>query len=195
MKPDHSLEEAQEAAALYALGSLPAEESSDFEEHLSGGCDVCTRELASFAQVTEELGAAAPHEMPGEHVRAAVLERFAPVEFESSPGIRFVRSGRLDWRHPAAGSAMSVKLLSRDAQRGYRTQVIRMEPNSGFEPHRHVEVEELFLLEGEVTISGVLMRPGDYCRAEAGTVHDGIFTKTGCVFLAISSEHNERLSQ
>jgi quercetin dioxygenase-like cupin family protein len=194
MKTDHSLEEAQERAALYALGSLPPEESSGFEEHLGAGCDVCARELASFTQVVDELAVAAPPGMPADRVRAAVLERFAAAEFEAMPGMRFVRSDRLAWQ-PGSQPTVSVKLLSRDAPSGYRTQVIRMAPNSSIQPHRHAEVEELYLLEGEVTISGVVMRAGDYCRAEAGTVHDAIFTKTGCVFLALSSENDERLSQ
>lgn len=194
MSFDHSLEEVQERAALYALGSLPAQESSDFEEHLSTGCDVCARELASFTQVVDELAAVAAPEKPDDRVRAAVLERYGAAEFEALPGIRFVRSDRLEWQS-GSRPTVSVKMLSRDSDSGYRTQIIRMAPNSGYHAHRHADVEEIYLLEGEVTISGVVMRAGDYCRSEPGTVHDGIFTQTGCVFLTVVSERNERLSQ
>jgi hypothetical protein len=49
------------------------------------------------------------------------------------------------------------------------------------------------VLEGDVTISGVEMKPGDYCRAEPGSVHTGISSRGGCQFITIASERNELL--
>ena len=37
------------------------------------------------------------------------------------------------------------------------------------------------------------MKPGDYCRAEPGSVHTGISTRGGCQFITIASERNELL--
>jgi hypothetical protein len=42
-------------------------------------------------------------------------------------------------------------------------------------------------------ISGVLMRAGDYCRAEPGTVHVDISTNGGVLFFCLASDHNEAL--
>ena len=193
MKLDHTLEESQERAALFALGALPPDEARSFRDHLASGCDTCAQELASFSDVVDELAAAAPPAEPGDRVRAAVLERIASPVFEPHPGIRFVRTADVAWQ-PGRGPQIFTKPLFRDAPRGYRTQLIRMEPGTAIPPHRHAEVEELFLIEGEVTISGVVMRAGDYCRAEPGTVHDGILSRTGCLFLALSSEKNEVLA-
>jgi quercetin dioxygenase-like cupin family protein len=192
MKVAHTLEDSQERAALFALGALPPDEARSFEDHLTEGCEVCARELASFSDVVDELSSVAPAAVPGDHVRAAVLERIAAPVFDTHPGMRFVRSGQLDWQ-PGSRPSISVKPLFRDAPRGYKTLLIRLEPNTGFPEHRHGGAEEIYLLEGEVTISGVVMRAGDYCRAEAGTVHDGIFSRTGCLFLVLSSEGNDPL--
>lgn len=66
-----------------------------------------------------------------------------------------------------------------------------MAPGATLASHRHTDIEESFILEGELFISGMRMRPGDYCRAEAGSLHTGVTTKTGCVFLAVASLQNE----
>jgi DNA-directed RNA polymerase specialized sigma24 family protein len=42
--------------------------------------------------------------------------------------------------------------------------------------------------------SGVLMRQGDYCRADAGSLHTGVTTKTGCVFITVASSRDEWLA-
>jgi quercetin dioxygenase-like cupin family protein len=73
------------------------------------------------------------------------------------------------------------------------TVLVRMAPGTSAPRHRHAEVEESYVLEGDVTISGVEMTPGDYCRAEPGSVHTGISTRGGCQFITIASERNELL--
>jgi len=188
MTRGHSLEESQEQAALYALGALPREEAESFEAHLRSGCDACKRELASFGAVVEELAAATP---PSERVRAAVMRRFATPVLEEG-GIRFVRAAQVAWR-PAL-PAVATKSLFRDRGRGYNTQLVRMEAGGTYPPHRHVEAEEIYIIEGDLTVSGVTMHAGDYCRAEADSVHDRITTRDGCVFLVLSSEHDELLA-
>ena len=54
-------------------------------------------------------------------------------------------------------------------------------------------IEELYLLEGDLTVEGYTMHAGDYCRAEAGSFHGEIRTKTGCKFIAIASREDELL--
>jgi len=49
------------------------------------------------------------------------------------------------------------------------------------------------VLEEDLTVSGVLMKAGDYCRAEPGSVHTGLSTSGGCLFIAVCSERDERL--
>lgn len=78
-----------------------------------------------------------------------------------------------------------------DQARNSFTTLVRMAPGAILASHRHADAEESYVLEGEIFVSGVLMHPGDYCRAEAGSLHTGVTTKTGCVFIAVASLHNE----
>jgi len=48
-------------------------------------------------------------------------------------------------------------------------------------------------LEGDLTLSGVEMKAGDYCRAEPGSIHTDITTRGGNVIILIASERNESL--
>jgi hypothetical protein len=37
------------------------------------------------------------------------------------------------------------------------------------------------------------MRPGDYCRADSGTIHGETFTDDGCLFLVMASPENRNI--
>jgi anti-sigma factor ChrR (cupin superfamily) len=191
-KRHSSAEEIGETAALYSLGALSSEEAAAFEEHLRAGCDPCLAEVGAFADVVRILGQAAEPRTPRPELRAAVLERIAdrrspPIELE---GIRFVRPARLAWLRALPG--VEVKLLASGA--GSQTLLVRMTAGAKYPPHRHADVEELYLLEGDLEICGVAMRAGDYCRAEADSIHRGISTTSGCVFLTTTSDRDEILS-
>ena len=192
MKQVHSLEEAQEMAALYALGALPEDEARDFEEHLGTACAVCAREVESFNAVVGDLAVGANPEVPGAHVRETIMRRLTAPTWEER-GIHYVRGGQLDWL-PAAAPSVERKPLFSDAGRGYHTQIVRMQPGAKYPRHRHSEVEEIYLIEGDLNLSGVTMHAGDYCRADAGSIHDDIYTQRGCVFLVLSSEQDELLA-
>jgi anti-sigma factor ChrR (cupin superfamily) len=107
--------------------------------------------------------------------------------------LRFVGSSWLSWQ-PGNAPGVEVKVLSMDQERGYYTTLVRMAPGASLAPHRHADVEESYILEGELLVSGVLMRPGDYCHAAPGSMHTKVTTKTGCVFIAVASMHDEWLA-
>jgi anti-sigma factor ChrR (cupin superfamily) len=103
---------------------------------------------------------------------------------------RFVGSSWLEWM-PGNAPGVEIKLLSIDKARSYYTTIVRMAPGATLPSHRHADIEESYILEGEILISGVLMRPGDYCCAAAGSLHTEVTTKTGCVFIAVASSRDE----
>ena len=51
------------------------------------------------------------------------------------------------------------------------TVLIRMEPGHGYPAHRHLDVEEVLLLQGGYRDERGEHRAGDYVRYEAGSVH------------------------
>lgn len=109
----------------------------------------------------------------------------------SSNGLIFVKASEGIWRGIAPG--VKAKLLSFDPISQRTTTVLRFAPGTRYAPHRHVAVEELYVLEGGCSIAGREMTVGDYHRAEAGTVHHDTSTDEGCLLLVISSPQNELL--
>ncbi|MBI3784333.1 MAG: cupin domain-containing protein [Deltaproteobacteria bacterium] len=198
-KPDHSPDQIHERAALYVLGAMDNAEAADFAAHLAQGCQLCADEVAAFARVAGELPYSVDPRAPQKTLRQRVLSRIS-VEATSNPsatlrqeGLTFVQPQRFEWQ-PLPAPGLEIKLLSADARRGSTTQLVRMRPGAAYPSHRHADVEELFLLEGDLLVSGVLMRAGDYCRAEPESVHAGISSPSGCVFISTASVRDELLA-
>lgn len=61
-----------EAAGLYVLGALPADERLQFEAHLSG-CDECGQDVRSFGAVVSLLPLGLPQIDPPSALRERVL--------------------------------------------------------------------------------------------------------------------------
>lgn len=54
---------------------------------------------------------------------------------------------------------------------GGATVEVAIRAGAAGKPHRHPAGEELVMLEGEVEIDGILLRPGDYLHTVAGASH------------------------
>jgi len=116
----------------------------------------------------------------------------AKIAFQQpTKGLTFIRASEGTWRGIAPG--VMAKLLSFDPTSRRATTVLRFAPGTSYAPHRHTEVEELYVLEGGCSIAGREMTVGDYHRAEAGTLHHDTSTDEGCLLLVISSPQNEML--
>jgi anti-sigma factor ChrR (cupin superfamily) len=115
-----------------------------------------------------------------------------PVErITLSPGLFLQFSERMAWQETGI-PGIKVKSLHVDPERRYATSLVMMAAGAIYPPHRHTDVEELFMLTGDVVVAGHPIHSGDYCRAESGTWHDAIRTENGCTFLAMASLDNER---
>lgn len=180
-------------AALYALGALDDAEAAAFERRLAAGDAECHAELEAFRATAVDLAYGAEAQPPPPALRARLLERIAAIEQPviEQDGLRFVRSGRLEWQgHPQMEVEMKLLFSTPD---GRRTRLVRIPPGGSYPAHRHTGVEEIYLIEGDLEVAGFLMRSGDYCRAEAGSVHDGIRTAGGCVFIITAAAPDEML--
>ena len=182
-----------ELASLYAVGALDGAERAAFEKHLSEGCQSCEAETASFREVSGELAGTCLAEPPaglrGKVLKAVRRTPQAPGVVLNLAGLLVARSEEIPWRHLADG--IVYRPLFRDAKRQYATTMVRMEPGASYPSHRHHDVEELFVLSGDLLVAGVIMHNGDYCRAEPGSKHPDSRTETGCTFLLMASETDE----
>jgi anti-sigma factor ChrR (cupin superfamily) len=65
--------------------------------------------------------------------------------------------------------------------------LIRLAPGAAYPPHRHAGIEELYLLDGELTVDDRKLYPGDYIRAEPGTADHRVWSESGCTGVLLTS--------
>jgi hypothetical protein len=61
---------------------------------------------------------------------------------------------------------------------------------SRYPSQQHAAIEELFMLSGDLHVEGQVIRAGDYCRGESGSVHGETYSDSGCLFLMMASQEN-----
>ena len=182
-----------ELASLYALEALDAGEKIAFEEHLRQGCETCAKDVRSFTDVTNDIGKSVPA-MPSQQLRERLLSEVSlspgvPGILFAQSGLLIARSDELEWQTLAPG--MFYKVLYEDAARKYNTSLVRMQAGAHYSSHHHAAIEELFMLSGDLHVENQVMRTGDYCRADSGSIHGETFSDTGCLFLVMASQENQ----
>ncbi len=196
-------DEVLEQAALYALGALEGQEKEAFEKLVAEGGVPC-QAVKAFQHVTGQLGATVKPMSPPASLREKLMERIAAEnrtdqhgatselgEHPEDTGLTFVRSTDDLWKEIMPG--VLLKPLSFDKAQGRLTALARMAPRTNYAAHRHTAPEEFYVLEGTCFCGGQLLHPGDYHRAEIGTVHDETSSEDGCLMLIIFSPNNELL--
>lgn len=176
-----------ERVFLYALQALPPAEVAVVGAHIAG-CAECRQELESLRPVIQSFVS-----WPNDILRppASLWERLAQRIAAETGGEPVLPSARR-WAEPEwveAAPGISCKLLATDSEKHRVGMLVRLAPGAEYPPHRHASFEELHLLHGELMIGERTLYPGDYNRAEAGTVDQRVWSETGgtCV-LTTSSE-------
>ncbi|OED38895.1 cupin [Chromatiales bacterium (ex Bugula neritina AB1)] len=80
-------------------------------------------------------------------------------------------------------SGQSVLQLDNTRGDGVGFHVFRMAPGTTTESHQHMEDEEFFVLEGDLTDNdGTVYRPGDLVWMKKGTEHNS-YSENGCTLI------------
>lgn len=184
-------QELTELAALYALEVLGDEGQRKFTRSLEMASASTREEVAAFQDVVQELVFSGPAIVPPASLKERLMARIAQERQEpaEATGFTFVRSEGLAWQELAPG--LSMKVLFHDAAAARTTMLLRLAPGGALIGHRHLQVEELYVLEGSCLCAGEFLQVGDYHRAEAGTVHPVTSSEQGCLALVMTSSKNE----
>jgi anti-sigma factor ChrR (cupin superfamily) len=182
-----------ELASLYALDVLGTEDKERFERHLDSGCTQCEADVRSYSDVAVHLANSVAVEPPA-GLRNRLLDKArgsarTPGILMDGNGLLIARSSEIAWKSMAPG--IRVKRLYFDEVRKYDTSLVHMEAGAHYPSHHHKEIEELFVLSGDLHVEGQVMQAGDYCRADSSTLHSETFTDSGCTFLLLASPENE----
>ena len=187
--------ELHDLVSAFVFGALDAAEKLHFEEHLRE-CAECQREARLHEETAAEVAATAAADPPPA-LRDRLLRRLRkaprfPGVLLQDAGLLISRSAEMAWQELAPG--VETKLLYGDTGRQYNTLLVRMAADTYYPGHRHTDVEELFILSGDLVVEGEVMRTGDYCRAEQGTQHGQTYSQSGALFLLLASQNNELLA-
>jgi anti-sigma factor ChrR (cupin superfamily) len=90
-----------------------------------------------------------------------------------------------EWEQVAPG--IECKLLATDPERHRVSMLVRLAPGASYPAHTHSDVEDLYLLDGELWIDERKLFPGDYYHAVAGTGDDRVWSETGCTCVLVTS--------
>lgn len=196
MTRSHDIDEMREMAALYALSALSQREANAFEAHIAEGCEFCRAELDAFEQTASLIALEVEELTPSPRVRENLLATIAdsPGPAVPKPGadpliakaFESVRTSEGEWQK--ADEGIFIKPLYFDAASGIATTLVRMMPGTALPAHQHNGVEQFFILEGDCSVRGEVLGPGDYHRAAAGTIHETTFTVRGTTFLLVAPE-------
>jgi anti-sigma factor ChrR (cupin superfamily) len=91
----------------------------------------------------------------------------------------FVFAAQGKWKTIHEG--VQVKLLHKVGNA--KSFLMKMAVSASIPGHLHAHDEESFVLDGDVTIEGILCTKGDYHYAHAGSQHEALKTIGGCTLL------------
>lgn len=189
-------------ATLYALGELDADDRAFFERHLDAGCAECQSELRIFARIMARLGVEISSGYPksvGErflqekHQVQTTIQMEYPGVLLQKAGLLITRSAGVPW-NAAPIPGVQSKSLFVDSERKYSTSLVRLAAKTVYPSHRHNDIEEVFVLEGDLVVEGVHMVSGDFCRSEPGSIHGATTTEFGALLLVSASQQDEILT-
>ena len=166
-------------AAEYVLGTLSEEQRTAFAEDINR--DPAMRELVRAWETRLE-----PLE---DHLDSV----------EPSSGLFSAIEAQLDVPIPLADASVTIreeddlwvtvreglekKHLFRDEAKGVESFILRYAPGTQVSGHVHTSVEECFLLEGDLRLGDVDMKPGDFHAALPGTEHGAGLSVGGALLL------------
>ena len=184
MGPNPNRCETAELARAYALRALPLSEVAAAEAHVAA-CPECRRELDSLRPVIDRF-VFWPTDVlrPTASLQARLAVRIA-VETGGQPVLPPAqRWCEPDWEQVAPG--IECKLLATDTERHRVSMLVRLAPGASYPPHTHADVEELYLLDGELWIDERKLVPGDYNYGAPGAGDERVWSETGCTCLLVT---------
>jgi anti-sigma factor ChrR (cupin superfamily) len=109
---------------------------------------------------------------------------------KGSPRSTYLDVSKIEWE-PTRFPGVEVKTLYRDPS-GSHTTLTRLAPGARLPRHRHVGVEQSYVLEGTLVDEDGECTAGNFVHRRAGSVHSA-WSPDGCVVLGIFEAPNEFL--
>jgi anti-sigma factor ChrR (cupin superfamily) len=179
-----------ELAPLYALDLLEIEDRLWVEAQVLE-CPDLAEELASYQVAVGLVPYAAPTIPMAADLKDRLFARLGldPVESIADPApvvppipdTIAIRSRDLQWQ-PHRTEGVEIAVLFQDEVNRMRSLVVKVAAGVKYPLHQHQSIEEIYMLEGELSLYGEIYLAGDYIRSHPNSIHSPS-TDTGCMFL------------
>lgn len=169
-------------AARYVLGTTEVDEATKAELRLKTDGEFAERvavwseRLTGLEDSTSEIQ---PSSTLWNRIEAGI------DQLQASPTTHTVRTGTLVWEEIFPG--VERKVLFLDPELGIQNILIRMAPGSDIGTHAHSINEECLVLEGEIEVDGVTVKPGELHLAWARQSHSTVRSPKGALLYIRSS--------
>ena len=179
-----------ELAPLYALDLLDLEERLWVEAQVIE-CPDLAEELASYQAAAGVIPYGAPTIPMAADLKDRLFGRLGldPIETIANvpappplaPEMFAVRSENLEWK-PNRIEGVECALLFADPVSRMRSLLVKVAAGILYPLHQHRGIEEIYMLEGNLSIDGQTYLAGDYIRSYPNSIH-APSTSEGCMFL------------
>lgn len=186
-----------ELAALYAFGILKEPEDRDLAAPLAA-----TPELGEVDQAYQTAFAAMAYAAPTVPIPAGLKQQlFESLEDAPAPAAQDIllttpmsvkQLTDLRWK-PYLVPGVQVARLHVDKQKREVAYLMRAEAGVCLPVHRHAQVEEILILEGDLSIEQKAYAQGNYIRSLPGSLHSPQ-TVGGCLAFVRTSLDDEWLA-
>ena len=88
---------------------------------------------------------------------------------------------------------MSWHKISYNKKTGQGSYILKMDPGAKTIPHEHVNYEEFYMLDGDLTYAdGKTFKRGNFVTFEPGSSHSS-YTEKGCLILVFMRSRNKTI--
>lgn len=190
MKPAPEHHPATPLLLAYVTGAANLPLRLLVETHLSS-CPACARRVGDITCAGGEPREAVPEApLPPELLQRllARVDQLSPQPPEGAPlppALLAELPAARHWRwHSLRSEGSRVAHLLTDERTGSELHLVHLPPRARFPRHTHAGSEDLLLLTGRVRVEGLLLEPGDWHHAAAGTSHAPVAEVEDCWSLA-----------
>ncbi len=188
-------EEFENKATAYALGSINLHEARAFEELFFSFDENEIKELEELGTTVTALAYNTPSAVPSPSVKEKLFANIneetnnnAPKSTQTPPMFK-IRADEGEWLDYEPG--IKVKPLFVDPSTKTMTTLMKMSPASALPRHRHIGVEQCYVIEGEMIVGDVRYTTGDFFCAMPDTIHECVRSDIGGLILIVSPDHYE----
>lgn len=194
-------EEIEDLAVQFTTEGLSNSDQVVYDSWVLTAEDEDKQVFTSMVDICSEVSLASAAQQFGDEticpsVKARLMDKIESaqqeesLELDNQKGVKLVRTDEQEWIHlPVKGGAKLLELSARKSD-GFAVSMIEVGPGSVFPEHDHHGVEMAYIIEGDLEADGLLLKAGDFFRADAGTHHGEHVSPSGCRAIMMTANEN-----